>query len=562
MRNSVAGAVAAAVLIASCGPSGASPSAESSPSATVSAPGATSTVIPTEALGPTPSPTLAIRWEAAGAMAMGRLAPRAVVLGDGSVLVVGNDDPRCVRDDSVATEIWSPERAAWTSGPSLSKPRADFVALRAGRGSVLITGGVNPGLVGASGLQDNHQAYSSTFLLDPLAAAAGWRRTGLLRTARVAPAAATLSDGRVLVAGGYYLSGDEQFQGSVGGAALAAYRAPSPWAAGGPAPIADSGPPPQLVPALATVEVFDPATDAWTGAGSLRYARVGAQAVTLADGRVLVAGSWTDFMSWNSAAEVRVDPRAVETAEIYDPHTGRSTLTGAFPRMAGPDSQGPSPTPAPSTDYAAPSPWSPFPAPDENVGITAPGTLVATDDGGALVVGQVSSWSKDGAGMTGIRVLRLNPATNAWTTLDQRVLMVEQFEENVPISSPYPSFKTVTRYRVTESVQGHAREAAMVTRLADGRVLVAGGLDYDNAASMPEANPIGATSKADLYDPATDTWTALPSLPSPWVNGTAVALPDGSALIMGGTQSVTGSLEDGCGLTPTGLTSVARLILR
>ena len=42
---------------------------------------------------------------------------------------------------------------------------------------------------------------------------------------------------------------------------------------------------------MATVEIFDPATGAWTKADPMRYARYGAIAVTLADGRILVAGT-------------------------------------------------------------------------------------------------------------------------------------------------------------------------------------------------------------------------------------------------------------------------------
>jgi N-acetylneuraminic acid mutarotase len=71
---------------------------------------------------------------------------------------------------------------------------------------------------------------------------------------------------------------------------------------------------------------------------------------------------------------------------------------------------------------------------------------------------------------------------------------------------------------------------SMVAALPDGRVLVAGGEgafeygDNENRAS------------AELYDPTTDIWTALPPMPGGHVGGEAVALADGSVLLMGGND--------------------------
>ena len=42
---------------------------------------------------------------------------------------------------------------------------------------------------------------------------------------------------------------------------------------------------------MATAELFDPTTGSWSQTGPMTYARIGAAAVTLADGRVLVFGS-------------------------------------------------------------------------------------------------------------------------------------------------------------------------------------------------------------------------------------------------------------------------------
>jgi len=62
------------------------------------------------------------------------------------------------------------------------------------------------------------------------------------------------------------------------------------------------------------------------------------------------------------------------------------------------------------------------------------------------------------------------------------------------------------------------------TRLLDGRVLVAGGFDLDSIQ----------LASAELYDPATGTWTAAGSLNSPLAGHTATALTNGKVLVTGG----------------------------
>jgi hypothetical protein len=61
------------------------------------------------------------------------------------------------------------------------------------------------------------------------------------------------------------------------------------------------------------------------------------------------------------------------------------------------------------------------------------------------------------------------------------------------------------------------------TLLADGRVLIAGGF-----------TPLNGTPVAELYDPATNSWTAAAPLSTPRIAHSAVRLPDGEALVIGG----------------------------
>ena len=136
-------------------------------------------------------------------------------------------------------------------------------------------------------------------------------------------------------------------------------------AAPSPAPpgvLADIGPKPiqPAVPALATAKLFDPATNRWSATGSMHYARYGAPAVTLTDGRVLIVGRSTtqERGRWGRSGAVSLDPRTSWTAELYDPRTRRFALAAELPVAV------------------------------------VDGSLVALPDGGALLVG----WTSDANG--------------------------------------------------------------------------------------------------------------------------------------------------------------------
>ena len=515
-------AMVAALVAGSCGSPVVTPSASPPPTPTITpnpspSPSAAPTTSPSATIAPTdvpsasPQATLAGRWQPAGTTALGRWLAHAVPLGDGRVLVIGNDVPGSVRADSVRSEIWDPAKGTWSAGPSLNKPRAEFVAVPMAGGKVLVTGGVNDGGTTAEGDPGHHQSYSGTYAFDPENAAAGWARVALLAHARTAPAAAALLDGRVLVAGGYYLSGKT---GMTDRLVEAGFAAPRPAVCGTTpcaVPPADVAPP-TLIPALAGAELYDPVSDSWSATGNLRYARVGAPAVTLADGRVLVVGSALSSSGWNYT-EVKLSDRAYSSAEIYDPHTGRFSLTGDL----------------------SPVDWSPLsklgPYPISPQGVTSVGTLVALADGGALLVGQVTSWSIDALSLTGstARTLRFDPATRRWNQVDQSVY------SSVVADVPTPT---------DEIVPGHSRDGAIAVRMSDGRVLVAGG------------SGVKLSDAAEVFDPTTGGWSALPPMPQPLRDGAPVALADGSVLIVGGHGDPS-TCPDECPGIPTAI----RLVL-
>src|SRR5207253_803669 len=71
---------------------------------------------------------------------------------------------------------------------------------------------------------------------------------------------------------------------------------------------------------------------------------------------------------------------------------------------------------------------------------------------------------------------------------------------------------------------GTPRADHAAVRLADGRVLVVGGLDT-------ERNPLAS---AELFDPATGQWSSAGSLTSGRVRPLAALLNDGRVLVAGG----------------------------
>lgn len=115
---------------------------------------------------------------------------------------------------------------------------------------------------------------------------------------------------------------------------------------------------------------------------------------------------------------------------------------------------------------------------------------------------------------------------------DGRVLVVAG-ETNGTFASAFGSaelYQPASRSWSATGILNHSRTYHTATRLSDGRVLVTGG-----------QNNQGDLASAEIYDPATGNWTLTGSLNVPRRWHTATLLPNGKVLVAGGLQFGSGA---------------------
>jgi uncharacterized protein (TIGR03437 family) len=224
-----------------------------------------------------------------------------------------------------------------------------------------------------------------------------------------------------------------------------------------------------------TAELYDPATGKWSFTGSLSAPRGDHTATLLANGKVLFAGGWRG-LSFSTT----------NTAELYDPATGRWSLTG-------------------------------------NLSFRLYHAASLLQDGKVLVAGgcedgecfyfignaevydpNTETWNATG----GVGVPREAP--NLTTLPNGNVLMAGGFVNNTAeLYNP-----ATGQWSYTGSLRS---SQGPVTLLPSGQVLVAGG-----------------SNSAELYDPAAGKWNTTASLNAARWGHTATLLNNGKALIVGG----------------------------
>jgi len=357
----------------------------------------------------------------------------------------------------------------WTPANPMNKARAYFVAVELLNGNVLVAGGFDGSMTNFDFPDAEIYNWHT----------GEWTRIAPMNTARSAPAAVRLEDGRVMVIGGAdetftFLASAEiydprtdtwSFTASMSGprfedftavllpgrkvqedecgSVAESVRLRTAQADEGRKVLVAGGFGPNFVP-LNSAEIYDQKTNTWTPTGSMNVARGEFATVVLNDGRVLAVGG------------VASDGTPIASAEIYDPRTGIWTLTTGSMKDG-------------RNDLA----------------------LVVLRDGRVLAAG---------GGMGA----ETNPR---WASAEIFDPHTGQWTPTGPMTAP----------------RSEVEDASVL--LPDGRVLVPGGYTA----------PHTPVSSSDLYDPRTGTWTASGSMSVVRAGHSSIVLRGNrGVLVMGG----------------------------
>jgi N-acetylneuraminic acid mutarotase len=385
-------------------------------------------------------------WTKTGSMHAGRELQTATLLPNGEVLVVGGfnscDDDFCT--DLNSAELYDAVTGKWLPAASMRVGREEQTATLLPDGDVLVAGGLNEGGDGGSPV-----TYASAELYNPLFGT--WSPTGSMNQPRAGQTATLLNGGWVLVTGG----------------------------------------------GTSTSEVYQPNSGIWVPTGDLSTTRTDQTASLLGDGDVLVAGG-------NGP-----DREPLGTAEVYQ--AGAGPLVRLSAKSMG--------------------------LPTQQVGTTGNGLSFTVENDGTAplnVLGVATAGanpadfearSRCGAepvapGGSCTVIVRFAPLFQGLRTA------TVELADNAPLT---PQRVLVSGYGAGPNVwvptgsMTIPRTKASATLLANGQVLVAGGYDIT-----------GTLATAELYDPATGSFAPTGSLATSREFQAAARLPNGNVLVAGG----------------------------
>jgi hypothetical protein len=254
--------------------------------------------------------------------------------------------------------------------------------------------------------------------------------------------------------------------------------------------------------ATAAAELYVPATGTWHAVSPMSAPRTEHAAALLANGRVLVSGGFDDYNNGSFSS-----------AEVYDPSTGN---------------------------------WSPV----ANMRVPRHSHTATLLPGGKVLV---TGGYNLGSGMLSSAEV-FDPATNTWSTVGSmaepranhtetmlpngRVLVAGGFSNFGSRRPPDELYDPATGTWSTVGPMATPRYDHTATLLPDGRVLVAGGYYWESWLDTR------ILASAEVFDPATSSWSSAGSLSAARHDHAAVLLPGGQVLFIGGaTQGWTAAEE-------------------
>jgi large repetitive protein len=451
-------------------------------------------------------------WNPTGSMTVARAGQTATLLPGGDVLVAGGGcnrggescDSGSFLSNLKSAELYDPVTGTWAKTGSMSDRRQFFTATLISDGDVLVSGGF-------SGCDDDFCSdLSSAELYNP--ARGTWSVTGSMHAKREQFTATLLSSGEVLAAGGLNEGG---FDGNGR--------------------------------TYAEADLYDPTTGSWTETAAMSQPRFGQSATLLNNGWVLVTGGETLASGGTASTEV-YEPTAriwVSTGSMSTPRTDLTTtpLSGGDVLATG----------GMGLDGTAQATAEVYQTGDGPLVSVTPLTLgfggqqVGTK--GSIQKFKVTNNGNGDLDVNGVAVSGTDPGdfpthTACETTpfppggsCSVSVRFAPSFTgyrsasvavaDNAPLN---PQGITAFGYGGGPNAWvptgplsvGRASDAAVLLR--DGRVLVIGGQDRDHLA----------LSSSELFDPATGTFSPSGPLPGPRSYITAVLLQNGDVLAVGG----------------------------
>jgi hypothetical protein len=255
-----------------------------------------------------------------GSMTTAREFHTATLLNNGMVLIAGGGNNTALL---ASAELYNPVTGTFTTTGSMTTARHEHTATLLHNGMVLIAGG---GSITSGG---SNFILASAELYDP--ATGTFTTTGGMTPGEILHTATLLNNGMVLIAGGIDATGTTSASAQLYNPATGTFTATrslntarlyhtatllnngAVLIAGG------TGSPNTLIP-LAGAEVYNPATGIFTATGSLNTARHRHTATLLDNGTVLIAGGSQGFSGIIALA----------SAELYDPATATFAATGSL----------------------------------------------------------------------------------------------------------------------------------------------------------------------------------------------------------------------------------------